>query len=367
METARHLLIATGWPTLLTNRIAFGLAKFALGGKLKDDMPTHHLSVADFVKADPEEIEAFVVPTENKLEARPRAPATIDRWRRQVFVQITVLQKVCAEEHGVEMRECIEKLLDWHETTKKANPFDFVTNLWEELMGVWCEQIREGRRLLCRKLGTEHPRKEEIRFIALAPDETGAATWRFPDVFDLDSENGYYQIVVLPRRQRRLENCLLEMAHRPPIPPKKTGGGDPPSPAPAAADESEKARGGSSAKRKGKGKGKEKTNDPNKSAYPAGKALKLWELKRSAKHSTQDKNGGKPPCWDNSCHGKCSRTSGSCHRSNWLLKGVGALDWTVMAQCLRRGGLRSGPPAPIGEIDGRIQQLRARPHAEEAS
>eukprot|EP00971_Amphidinium_carterae_P161034 3193088-Amphidinium_carterae.1 len=43
------------------------------------------------------------------------------------------------------------------------------------------------------------------------------------------------------------------------------------------------------------------------------------------------------------------------------------MHWCVQSQLLRRGGLRSGKPVPVKEIDGRIQQLRAAAKAEEAS
>ena len=49
------------------------------------------------------------------------------------------------------------------------------------------------------------------------------------------------------------------------------------------------------------------------------------------------------------------------------IKGLKDLHWTVVAQLLRRGGLKSGPKVDPASVDGRIAQLRAQAKAEDAS
>ena len=66
-----------------------------------------------------------------------------------------------------------------------AFPSDYVYGLLEELQAAWCEQLREARRKLTRRLATDNLRKEDLRFLCLAPGPDGAAALRFPNVFDL--------------------------------------------------------------------------------------------------------------------------------------------------------------------------------------
>eukprot|EP00969_Alexandrium_andersonii_P014825 647836-Alexandrium_andersonii.AAC.1 len=46
-------------------------------------------------------------------------------------------------------------------------------------------------------------------------------------------------------------------------------------------------------------------------------------------------------------------------------KNLRNLHWAVQAQLLRRGGVRTAPPAPPNSIDGRAAQLRAQAKAEQ--
>eukprot|EP00974_Lingulodinium_polyedra_P062583 6042019-Lingulodinium_polyedra.AAC.1 len=66
----------------------------------------------------------------------------------------------------------------------------------------------------------------------------------------------------------------------------------------------------------------------------------------------KDKDG-KQLCWDFSTHVGCQQSAGSCPRSRRQITTTAGLAWEVMAQLIRRGGLRTGPPVPPGEIDAR--------------
>jgi hypothetical protein len=78
---------------------------------------------------------------------------------------------------------------------------------------VWCEQLRESRRRLCQKLGTENPRLEDLKLIALAPGPDGCPNFRFPNVWAIADPAGYYQTVVVPRQQRALGRLLNKQLH----------------------------------------------------------------------------------------------------------------------------------------------------------
>ena len=71
-----------------------------------------------------------------------------------------------------------------------------------------------------------------------------------------------------------------------------------------------------------------------------------------------------PLCWDNSTWLGCQRPSGTCNHSHELVSGLNGLHWTVVAQILRRGGLRNGPKVEPSTVDGRVAQLCTQAKAE---
>ncbi len=82
------------------------------------------------------------------------------------------------------------------------------------------------------------------------------------------------------------------------------------------------------------------------------------------------------PCWKMlaspevkaaSDHMCCAKTSKECGRPQNPMNGnVADLHWTVQAQLLQRGGLKSGPKVAVGDIDDRISALRAAAKASDA-
>ena len=105
---------------------------------------------------------------------------------------------------------------------------------------------------------------------------------------------------------------------------------------------------------------------PAAEAYPAGKRLTSWEDKLSVTHAPKSKDGSKPLCWDSTCWIGCRHAAKDCEHQHEPIKGLKDLHWTVVAQLLRRGGLRSGPKVDPGSVEGRIAQLRQQAGAENA-
>eukprot|EP00959_Pyramimonas_sp_CCMP1952_P122744 2565660-Pyramimonas_sp.AAC.1 len=67
------------------------------------------------------------------------------------------------------------------------------------------------------------------------------------------------------------------------------------------------------------------------------------EVTESVKHGPNDSKG-KPKCWDATCHDGCSKTATTCQRSHAEgIKSAERTHWTVKAQYIKRGGLRTGP------------------------
>ena len=95
------------------------------------------------------------MPAENKLEPRPRAPSTFALWKRQADNAIRVFESLYGMEHGPERRQALSVFEASHEADDHAFPLDYIFGIWEELTAAWVEQLRESRRELQLKLGTE--------------------------------------------------------------------------------------------------------------------------------------------------------------------------------------------------------------------
>ena len=63
-------------------------------------------------------------------------------------------------------------LREANEEDENAYPVNYCIKLYEELNAVWCKAIWESRRQ-CAKLGTENPRLEDLKLMALAPSNDG--------------------------------------------------------------------------------------------------------------------------------------------------------------------------------------------------
>lgn len=179
--------------------------------------------------------------------------------------------------------------------------------------------------------------------MALSLDEAGNALFKYPDVFDLEAPNGYYQQACMPRQERALKRLIYGQLHRRPQDPRV--GGDVAEE--TSPDTQAPPRAGEAAPR----------------AYPAGKRLAPHEAKLSMEHAPRD-SAGLHTYWDNSCFSGCARGRDKCPRTHDLLRGTSELHWTVPAQVIRRGGLRSGTCISPETVDGCIAQLRAEAKAE---
>ena len=90
-----------------------------------------------------------------------------------------------------------------------------------------------------------------------------------------------------------------------------------------------------------------------------GKKLKPSEGKRSAAMAPRETSGQKRRlCWNFSCHCGCPLTAAECPQSHQQITTTAGLDWTVVAQFIRRRGLRNGKIIAAGDADARIDALR---------
>ena len=285
---AKHELSLIKWPVLITNRVALSIAGLWWGGT-----ESFTLLAADCATARVEQIENWSPPTEHKIEARSRSPTTFLTWLRYAENSIKVFGSAYGLEHVQERNKFLQALREAHEEDENAFPFTYCVQLFEEMTAVWCEEIRENRRRLCAKLGTENPRLEDFKLVALSPSATGQANFQFPRVWDLADPAGYYQRVILPRQNKAMARLLNKQLHdhvtkekRPDH--RKTAGPlgstnltNSDSLPPDVEDTDKSGRAPRLALRP----------DPNKAgdtskAYPAGKRLSPAEVKRSIQHTS---------------------------------------------------------------------------------
>eukprot|EP00913_Durusdinium_trenchii_P011460 g10760.t2 len=342
------------WPCLVTNGIAYGLAAMQHGGKDHTTLAPWQLSVAHAVTAKPRDFDQYEAPKDDKIEPKPRYPTHFATWLKQAENEIKMLGSVLGLEHKKERLKALDQIERAHEQDSDVWPENYCYSLWEELKAAWTEELRESRRQLCRILNTDNPRKEDLKFVALAPD----SGFHFPRTFDLAHPDGYYQQVCVPRQARALKGIIYGQLHHKRQAPKV--GGD----APGAEGEAHGREAGGEEDRVGRGrdrggdkdkKKREKEKD-EKRAYPAGKRLRPREAADSVKHGPRTKEG-KPICWDGATHMGCSRGK-ECNHAHQ------PITTTKGAQLIRRGGLKSGPLIQPAQVDGRIAQLRAQAKAE---
>ncbi|CAE8640796.1 unnamed protein product [Polarella glacialis] len=181
-----------------------------------------------------------------------------------------------------------------HEDVTDVFPAEYVFGLWEELNSAWIEQLRQKLRTLQIILGTDEPRKEDLKFVAFAPGPGGVTTLTFPKVYG--DPAGYYQQVCVPRQNRALKRLMYGQLHKK---PPKAGTTEEP--------EDERA---------GEDKGGSKSGDKPKAAYPAGNELSGKEASASVQNAPTCKATGKPICWDAACHIGCKRSAAECPHSH---------------------------------------------------
>ena len=351
------------WPRLVTNGIAYGLAALQHGGKDHATLAPWQLSVAHAVTAKPRDFDQYEAPKDDKIEPKPRYPTHFATWLKQARNEIKMIGSVLGLEHKKERLKALEQIEKAHEQDSDVWPENYCYSLWEELKAAWVEELRESRRQLCRILNTDNPRKEDLKFVALAPD----SGFHFPRTFNLAHPDGYYQQVCVPRQARALKGIIYGQLHHKRQAPKVGGeGADGDGSTLGAEPGGDDDRVGRGRDRGGdkndKDKKKREKEKDDKKAYPAGKRLRPREAAESVKHGPRTKEG-KPICWDGATHMGCSRGK-ECNHAHQPINTTKGLHWTVLAQLIRRGGLKSGPMIQPAQIDGRIAQLRAQAKSE---
>ena len=124
-------------------------------------------------------MEAWNPPTDHRLEQRCKAPAAFLTWLQYAENAVKIFGSTYGLEHVPERLAFLSFLREANEEDENAYPMNYCIKFYEELNVVWREAIRESRRQLCAKLGTENPRLEDLKLIALAPSDDGTPNFQF--------------------------------------------------------------------------------------------------------------------------------------------------------------------------------------------
>ena len=186
-----------------------------------------------------------------------------------------------------------------------------------------------------------------------------------PTTFEVEDPDGYYRTVIFARLEKTAENAYRENAHRAQLRPLAAGGIEP-ADAAGAQESPPPPPGGGAGGRSGPGGGTKVGGGKAKLPKPLLGALTSAEVSESVKQGPTDAKG-KPKCWDAACHDGCTKTATTCPRSHAEgIRNSEKIHWTVKAQFIKRGGLRSGPKIKVEDRLPKIQSLRADALKEQA-
>ena len=296
-------------------------------------MPPHALSAADFPTVRAEAFDEHVVPTDTKLETRPRAPTVYLQWVRQAENMAHAFALV----YGRECREPILRFLrhqHLHEANDHQYPFSFIADAWEEVFWRETEEIRHAVASLLKTMGKEASRKEDFVAAALVARSDGAEpALRLPTVWDYEDPQGYFSSVILQRLHERAMRVWWDHTRKANLarPPRMQGDEKT---APAAAPIPTPGKAGEGAGTAGPA--------TQLKGYPAGKVLSQAEAGLSRQHAPLGAQG-EMKCWDACAHMGCKMTAAQCSRSHEMIR-VKGIHWAVQAQL--RSAQRRNPVWP---------------------
>ena len=275
-----------GWTQCVTNRLALSLAGGYWGGRTEEKAGPYDLLVTDFVPTTAQELDEFIVPTDDHVGDRPKVPAVWEDWLKRARRAAAIWALVYGEEWREPLMNLVtdlEKLADEHPT---VFPQRELRNLMAELMWRFWEELRETLRRLKQEIGRDQVKRSDLIAYALMPDGNGGAWLKMPDVFELRSPSGWFRTAVLPRIERKQQRAVWGLTWNLGTDAVKSrrrlvAGGN--------REEGEERTG------KGASRGRAGTG-PGSPVYPAGKALSVAEIKLANDNKPLDDNG-KPLCW----------------------------------------------------------------------
>ena len=148
---AKHSLIMMRWPVYITNRVVFAVAGLWRGGKGSHTLP------ASVPRRGQTSWKSGTRPRTTKSKAGAdhlpvfSCDSGTPKTRSEFSVRAMALNAWPNAVPSFKPHEA-------HEEDEHACPVQYCIDLFEEHNAVWVEAVREARRKLCARLGTENPR-----------------------------------------------------------------------------------------------------------------------------------------------------------------------------------------------------------------
>ena len=221
---------------------------------------------------------------------------------------------------------------------------DTISATYEEMIYLYCAQIRDGARKIMR-LGGDGMKKPAFARIALNPTSGNKTRWEYPTVFLMHHASGLWLSRIIPRMEasasKETWKALTEQDKR-----KGAGGSGLDQPDGGAIIE-------------------EVVGKDKRKIYPSGKPLRLEERDLSRKFLPKSTTTGDYLCWDFISHAGCVEKGIMCSKGKHELMSTKGLHYSILMQMARRGGLRSSRRIEHEKIDRYIQALRDSASEEE--
>ena len=76
-------------------------------------------------------------------------------------------------------------------------------DLWEELWGKWCQEIRLLDAEITHGIEKRQPTFDQIKYYVSIPDADGYASFKPPNVFDFEDPTSFFNTDVMARLERQ--------------------------------------------------------------------------------------------------------------------------------------------------------------------
>ena len=321
-ELYQHLQI----PIAFTNKICLGAATMSWGGL--DSDPNWVLGEHDFPTWSPSDLDKYKAPSDWTLEAKRPKSTLLEVWRRNALNQSLVFSLLYGNDaptglpHLAPRQKAIERLYQLNLANPNKYTLPFVAQTWDTLNSRWVEELKEQVNKICLLRKVERPTFAELKETGLSPDASGNSIFRFPNTFDLDSPDSFFQHHILGSLERDFGRLRWGQYHRGPMPPS------------------------------GRNAGVVSSLGPNMTT----RERRLCALQ--SPRATQ----GAIICWDFNSHHGCTKTPCAyCpNGGKQLFRNYDSLGVPIKIYLLKHGGSKGHKKLDTSEIPKKIQDLRGK-------
>ena len=150
-------------------------------------------------------------PIGNKSETRPKEPATVNMFGKCAPGHPRYFDAVYGGEQLEPRLEAIGALANTHEDRPEVPPIDFVGDVWNRMHHDFTDACLEGIRRIVR-ISPPGSKRDKIAKFSWIPRADGTPLWQFPDTFTIDSENGFWQSIIIHELGRKMESQMIANA-----------------------------------------------------------------------------------------------------------------------------------------------------------